>query len=192
MNRWSRTWAFASVASITAATVLLSACTSARAPVTTPPEQANVPLASPAVVATPTPRMTTSQAVEGIIAVSASKPSAAAQAVLGKCNIGDQIELKNVTGMGMIASPKDLPRYVPLTGREPQLVEAGPAWIVTVHANIPQPGSSELWTDPTCVVTGEESGWFATGVVTDTATGKVMSPEAPVQRPDLSVPPLLP
>jgi hypothetical protein len=184
MNRSSQIRVITPVACVFAAAFLVSACTSALAPVTTQPEQSNAPFPSPVVA--------TSRAGADIIAVSASKPGAAAQAVLGKCNIGDQIELKNVTGMGMIASPKDLPRYVPLTGREPQLVEAGPAWIVTVHAKIPQPGSSELWTDPTCVVTGEESGWFATGVVTDTATGKVTRPEAPVQQPDLSVPPLLP
>lgn len=127
-----------------------------------------------------------------IVAVSASKPGAAAQAVLDKCGIGDQIELSQVTGMGMIALPKDLAHYVPLTGREPQLAESGPAWIVTVHADSPQPGGSEVWTDPTCVVTGEESGWWATGPVTDTATGMVKQPKAPVQRPDRSIPPLAP
>ena len=82
--------------------------------------------------------------------------------------------------------------YVPLTGREPQLAEAGPAWIVTVHHDFPQPGSTELWTDPTCVVTEQDFGWYATGPVTDTATGKVIHPKVPTQPPDRVVPPLAP
>jgi hypothetical protein len=81
---------------------------------------------------------------------------------------------------------------VPLTGREPQLSEPGPAWIVTVHADIVQPAGNEIWTDPTCVVTGEESGWWATGPVTDTATGKVKPSTIQLQPPDRRIPPLAP
>ena len=54
------------------------------------------------------------------------------------------------------------------------------------------PGSSEVWTDPTCVVTENDSGYFATGPVTNTATGKVLQPEAPAVPPDRTVPPLAP
>ena len=56
--------------------------------------------------------------------------------------------MDEVAGMGKVAAAKDLTRYVPLTGREPQLKEFGPAWVVTVHANMRQPASSELWIDP--------------------------------------------
>lgn len=177
------------VASIGAGALILSGCTSALAPVTAPPDASIAPSPSSAVVAPPT-AATTSGAE--IVAVSASKPGAAAQAVLDKCGIGDQIELKRVTGMGMIASPEDLPHYVALTGREPQLAESGPAWVVTVHADLPQPGGNEVWTDPTCVVTGDEFGRWATGPVTDSATGKVRPSTIEVQQPDRSIPPLAP
>lgn len=190
MNWSPRKRVLTPVASIVAGALIVSGCTSALAPVTTPPDASKAPSPSSAVVASPNATVATSGA--DMVAVSASKPSAAAQAALNKCGIGDQIELKKVTGMGMIASPGDLPHYVPLTGREPQLAESGSAWIVTVHADIPQPGGSEVWTDPTCVVTGEESGWWATGPVTDTATGNVIQPRAPIQQPDRSIPPLAP
>lgn len=112
--------------------------------------------------------------------------------MLAKCNVGVQILLDRVTGMGKVPMASDLARYVPLTGREPQLKEAGAAWVVTIHADLPQPGSTELWTDPTCVVTESEAGYYATGPVTDLATGKTTLPEKPASQPEFRVPPLAP
>jgi hypothetical protein len=127
-----------------------------------------------------------------IAAVSATKEGAEAAAVLAKCNIGEQIPLDHVTGMGKIADASKLAVYVPLTGREPQLKETGPAWIVMVADEVRQPGSTEVWTNPTCVVTAGEAGYYATGPVTDLATGKILQPEAPSRAPELRVPPLAP
>lgn len=137
----------------------------------------------------PTPALAVDTSIEP---VSASKPGAEAAAVLARCNVGEQISIGKVTGMGKIPSASDLVRYVPLTGREPQLKETGPAWIVTVAAELPQPGSTELWINPTCVVTDSDAGYFATGPVEDLATGKTMTPEEPATPPDLRVPPLAP
>ena len=176
------------VTSAMAVVILLSACTSAGAPGTGTADPSATNLPSPTVT-----RETLQPGID-IGQVSASDPSAAAKAVFAKCHIGemDMVPLDNVTGMGLIEAAKDLEHYVPLTGREPQLNESGPAWIVTVRYDLPQPGSTELWTDPTCVVTDQEAGWFATGPVTDTATGKVTQPEAPIHPPDRVVPPLAP
>jgi hypothetical protein len=129
---------------------------------------------------------------ESLTAVSASRPGDEAARVLGTCNIGEQIPLERVTGMGKIASAADLARYVPLTGRERQLKESGPAWVVTVNAEVPQPGSTELWFNPTCVVTDGDAGYYATGPVTDLSTGKTMLPEKPPNPPEFRVPPLVP
>lgn len=125
-----------------------------------------------------------------ITPVSAKAPGGEAGEVLSECNIGDQILLSRVTGMGRIDSAGDLVRYVPLTGREPQLRDRGPAWIVTIDAEIPQPGSSEVWIDPTCVVTSSGSGYFATGPVKDASSGRITLPEAPATPPVFRVPPL--
>ena len=129
-----------------------------------------------------------------ILAISLSNHTAEDQAVLDGCHVGDHdlVPIANVTGMGKIASPKDLSRYVPLTGREPQLLDDGPAWIVTTHMNLAQPGGDEVWTDPTCVATRNELGWYATGPVTIASTGSARSPEPPKTPPDLIVPPLAP
>ena len=125
-------------------------------------------------------------------AVSATRPTAGAEDAMAKCHIGDMIPIEKVTGMGQIAAAKDLIHYLPLTGREPQLREEGPAWIIQIQAEVPQPGSTEVWIDPTCVVTQGEFGYFATGPVRDTATGKVLTPEPPVMPPDRTLPPLAP
>lgn len=187
MNGSSRNRIPTIAASIVTLSLLASACTSTLAPVTTETDVLKTP-------SLPSPSTPTLQASADIVAVSVSKPTVEAQDIFGKCHIGDDdlVPFKYVTGMGKIESARDLLHYVPLTGREPQLAESGPAWIVTVHRNLPQPGSNESWADPTCVVTDQEFGWFATGPVTNTATGKVIEPEAPIQLPDRSIPPLAP
>jgi hypothetical protein len=170
----------------------LSACVSSGgAPSTAAPEAPVSPSANLQPTAT-ADAATTLPPDPAIVPVSASNPSAEANEVFAKCHIGDMVLLKAVTSMGKIASAQDLEHYVPLTGREPQLSEPGPAWIVTVHDSLPQPGSTELWSDPTCVVTDQEFGWFATGPVTDTSTDKVIQPEAPAKPPDRGLPPLAP
>lgn len=141
----------------------------------------------------PTPTQVSDRPIDRSIApISASQPGEEAEDILAACNIGDQIPIAKVTGMGKIPSASELRRYVPLTGREPQLKEAGPAWVITIHADVPQPGSPELWTDPTCVVTADEAGYYATGPVTDLTTGELLQPEQPKDPPSFRVPPLAP
>jgi hypothetical protein len=123
--------------------------------------------------------------------VSASKPSAGAVDAFAKCHIGDMILISRVTGMGQIASAKNLAHYIPLTGREPQLTEDGPAWVIQIRGDIQEPGN-EVWTDPTCFVTESDSGYFASGPVRKTTTGTVATPEPPARPPDATLPPLAP
>jgi hypothetical protein len=170
------------------ATSLLAACSATLVPVTT---------STPDASATPAPTQIVSATLPvgaDIVGVSLSKPTADSKAVFAACHIGDldQVPIAKVTGVGELASMKDILHYVPLTGREPQIKESGPVWIVTVHYDMFQPAGNEVWVDPTCVITGEEVTWYATGPVKNTATGKVILPEAPAALPDRAVPPLSP
>jgi hypothetical protein len=111
---------------------------------------------------------------------------------LAKCHVPDQFAIELVSGMGRIENPRDLPHFIPLTGRESQLSQHGPAWIIQLAADVPQPGGGGVWTNPTCVVTADEAGFLATGPIRDGRTGIVATPEPPTNAPDRVVPPLLP
>ena len=180
------------VSSVLVVAVFVAACTSSGTSAPSGREASDSPgmLPTAAVTAAPTVAIPAQQ----IESVSASKPSVEERRVFESCHLGDDdlVPFDRVTGMGSVAEAKDLVRYVPLTGREPQLKEPGTVWMVTIDFDLPQPGSSEVWADPTCIVTDQESGWFATGPVTNTATGEVMQPEPPSKEPDLVLPPLVP
>lgn len=93
--------------------------------------------------------------------------------------------------MALIPAAKDVGLYVPLTGREPLLQEDGPAWVIQITGDVQQRGS-EIWTDPTCIVTAGDFGFYATGPVKNTSTGSTSMPEAPKVPPNRSLPPLAP
>ena len=166
--------------------LFLAACTGATQPTSSPALSSEASVAvSPSSSALPPVDST-------IRPVSGSSPSPAAADAMAKCNVGTQIPVAEVTGMGQLPDASRLPHYVPLTGREPQLKQGGPVWVVTVQAEIPQPGSGEVWIDPTCIVTPSDAGWFATGPVYNTRTKQTLLPEVPPIQPDLRVPPLEP
>ena len=123
--------------------------------------------------------------------VSISNPSPGAKDAFEKCHIGDMIPIEKVAGMGQVSSAKDLLHYVALTGREPQLQEESPAWVIQITGEVQQRGN-EIWIDPTCIVTANDLGFYATGPVRSTETGQVLEPEPPSERPDRSLPPLVP
>ena len=167
---------------------LLSACAATGAPVTT---------TKPGAEATVSPSLIVSATLavgSDITGVSLSNLSPDAKTVFAACHLGDedQIPLDRVTGVGVLASTKDVLHYIPLTGREPQLVEEGPIWIVTVDFDLPMPGGGEVMIDPTCVVTGKDAGWYGIHGGRNTITGKVTPPEEPAQPPDRTLPPLAP
>jgi hypothetical protein len=165
--------------------VFASGCSTSGAVVTEPPEP------WPSTVAA------TSAATDGLPidlsldAVSASAPTTKAASVLAACHVGDMITIDKVSGMAELPSAVDLPHFVPVTGREPQLKASGTVWVVQIRGDVQQRGN-EIWTDPTCVVTSDDAGYFATGPVTNTATGKTIQPEAPPTPPDRALPSLAP
>lgn len=126
-----------------------------------------------------------------LVAISGSAPSAGAADAMAKCHIGDMIPMSEVSGMAQLSAAGEITHYVPLTGREPQLRETGPVWVIQIHGDVQEPGG-EIWTDPTCVVTRSDVGYFATGPVTKVATGSVLLPEAPATPPDRELPTLAP
>ena len=154
---------------------------------TEPPPSTTVPATRPAVTA---PTVSTDPS-QPLAAVSASHPSSGAAEAMAKCHIGDMIVIEKVAGMAELPAAADILRYVPLTGREPQLKEPGPVWVIQIKGDVQQLGG-EVWTDPTCVVTESGFGYFATGPVTQTATGKVTLPEGPAVKPTETLPPLAP
>src|SRR4051812_25906267 len=166
----------------------LVGCVSAGAVVTEPPNATtsptNRPLASLAPVATPASGAPT------LVAVSASHPSTEAADVLAKCRVGEFIPINQVAGMAKLPAASDLPHYVPLTGREPELKEPGPLWVIQIKGDLSM--RSGIWTDPICLVTNSEFGYMATGTTADYATGKTTQPEAPAVAPDRTLPPLAP
>ena len=160
--------------------VLLAACTAGGAVVSSVPG----PTATASTAAIPT--LLTSD----LSPVSVANPNHGAMDAFVKCHIGDQFSVDQVGGMGQVPSAKDLLHFVPLTGREPQLEEDGPAWVIRFHGDIPE--GAEVWTDPTCVVTAGDTGFYATGPVKDLNTGAVRQPEPPPTAPDKTLPPLVP
>ena len=121
--------------------------------------------------------------------VTITNPDASVQAVFEKCQIDFGVPKSEIVGMGMIGEPTDLPRFVALTGREPQLSDQGPTWVIQIHGEMRTP-AGELWTDPTCVVTANDSGWYATGPVMNVADRTITTPLPATRSPDLGLPAL--
>ena len=147
-------------------------------------------------VAVPTgsaPSRATTIAVGVIAVVSRSDPSSEARDVLARCHIGEgePIPLAKVTAMAQLADGSELAHFVPLTGREPELAEPDPVWVVQVDAEVWERGG-EVWIDPTCIATARGSGYYATGPVRNVATGREFAPPTPPMPPDRTLPELQP
>ena len=126
----------------------------------------------------------------GLAAVSRSHPSAEADAALTRCQIDLTASRLKVTAMGLLSNPKDAVRFVGLTGREPQLTDTGPMWLITTSGELIQP-SGDGWTDPVCAVTTDDALWYATGQIKDGASGKIINP-LPAAPADMVLPSLAP
>jgi len=94
--------------------------------------------------------------------------------------------------MGRIGHARDAVRYVPLTGREPEIASVAPAWIITFEGALPMPKSGDVWMDPICIVVGGTGGYYATGPVQIQSSGVTVTPLPAGEAPSLALPPLLP
>jgi hypothetical protein len=111
---------------------------------------------------------------------------------MGSCGITgvDGFGLDRVAGMGEIGDAREAPRYVNLTGQEPEIQVSEPAWLIQLQGEIPLPRGLGTAIDPTCVVIDGVNYLFMTGPYT--ADGKTYAPLVPASPPDLLLPPLAP
>jgi hypothetical protein len=162
------------------------------------------------VTAVPAPTPLPSMAVEptqptgDIAPVSISHPSAGAKAAFHKCLVGDiggsgMYAYDLVAGMGQIPSASDLYRYIPLTGREPELKRHDPVWVIQFTGDFPMrggaspgPAHDEIWIDPACIVMSDTSGFYGVGPTRMDGSSVVTTPEPPRVPPDRKLPPLIP
>jgi len=170
---------------IAGATLVAAACVTpeARVPPTPLPAPTSPPMeattsAGPVVV------QPLSAPIDASLApVARSNPGPEAQAAIDACNL----DPARITGMAKVADARDLPKYVRLTGREPELREAKPVWVITYSGRFT---IRTIWADdPTCVVLDGEPILFLTG---DYGRGDSVAHPLPVPDPPLALPPLAP
>ncbi|OGN87045.1 MAG: hypothetical protein A2X23_11670 [Chloroflexi bacterium GWC2_73_18] len=149
------------------------------------------PTVGASVTATPTAGPTSLPVDQAIAPVSRSSPNPEAAEVIRLC-LNETIPIERIERMGLVPSARDLPRYVPLTGREPWIKTDEPAWVVQFRGEIPMLLSGEVWTDPICLVIGGEPGYVGTGPVRNLTTGALHTPEPPASPPDRALPTLAP
>lgn len=120
--------------------------------------------------------------------VSRSNPGPEAGAILDLCGAAG-FDLAGISGMAKVAHARDLPRYVRLTGREPEIQTDAPAWVVAYSGRMTLPRALGWAEDPICVVIDGERTVFLTG---RHGRGDVESEPLPVPGPPFSLPPLAP
>jgi hypothetical protein len=127
--------------------------------------------------------------------VSLSHPTLEAEKAIEACRVRERADA--AVGMGQLPA-SDLPRYLPFTGREPELQSDTPVWVVAFEWDLadapflPTRGISfRVKTDHlACVVLDGNPVHFALGVTAD-EKGDLLSTPVPVTPgPDLTLPPL--
>lgn len=126
-----------------------------------------------------------------IAAVSATQPTADAAEVLELCQVGEP-QLKDVAGMGLVPSAREIPKYVRLVGVEPELQTDSAAWVVAFEGELAQPMSHEVWVDATCIVIDGVAGFYATGGAREVGSDVLVTPLPVSREPSLALPPLRP
>jgi hypothetical protein len=121
--------------------------------------------------------------------ISRSKPTAVEKRALDLCMVGYfGFTSDDVAGAGQISHGRDATKYVPLTGREPELETDQPVWIVAYHGALPVPRRPDLLArDPVCILVGDKPVLYL-------PYGVVGSPQPQENRPllEFRLPPLAP
>jgi hypothetical protein len=117
-----------------------------------------------------------------VVRVSLSAPTEEAAAGIKACGVREYVD--QIEGIGILATPGLLPHYVAFTGREPEILVGGSAFVVRYKGTIRLPlrggVGSAASTDAdnvTCAVIGGVPRWFLTGSWVD-ANGNRGEPEA--------------
>lgn len=132
----------------------------------------------------------------GLEPVSRSDPNPDASQALDACWITDsegQLEavfgLDAVAGMAQVIDARDVPKYVPLWGVEPDLQTSDPVWVIRLRGE--QVFPTFKLRDPTCIVIRGVKNWFSTGA--NNVGGPWRDdPAPPSGQPQLRLPPLDP
>jgi hypothetical protein len=180
--------------------VLVAACTVSASPTPSadpspsPDGVAPAEPSAPPPAASPTP--STVRTVDPTIEpVSASAPSPDARKVMELClalKLSGEVDVEHVAGMGLIPHARDAVRYVPLTGREPELETDEPAWLIQLRGEILLPRGFGTAFDPTCVVVGGDRYLYITGPIFHRGETTLTTPLPIETPPDLLLPPLAP
>ena len=121
-----------------------------------------------------------------LMPVSRSKPSPDAKAVLDLCLRPGEISL--VVGMARLASARDVGKYMLTGGKEPELNDDSPVWLVQLRGKVVY----RSWTNfnPVCMVKdGQVFNYAPYGGVSG---GKTWYPPEDFVQPTLALPPLAP
>lgn len=109
--------------------------------------------------------------------VSLSSPSQQAAQGIAACAVTQY--KAQIKGMAILAHARELPEFVPLTGREPEIQSDAPVFVVQFQGTVRLPlrggPGSAAYTDidgPTCVVYGGDATWYLTGPWVDSNGSK--------------------
>jgi hypothetical protein len=123
-----------------------------------------------------------------LVAVSLSHLTAEEQSALDACNVGSfDFSVDKISGIARIPHATDVTRYVPLTGREPELKTDEAVWVIAFSGDLRVPRRTVTARDPVCVVVGGEGVLF---LPWGTVGSKDLFPDRTM--PTLSLPPLEP
>lgn len=120
--------------------------------------------------------------------ISRSNPGPEAQAVLELCGAAG-FDLAGISGMAKVQRARDLPKYVRLTGKEPEIQVDEPAWVLTYSGRVILPRALGWADDPICVVIDGVRTVFLSG---RHGRGDLESAPLPVPDPPLALPTLTP
>lgn len=123
---------------------------------------------------------------ETLEAVSASAPTVEAKAAMELCNVDPAGG--TISGMALVPSGKDVAKYVPMQGTEPELKTERPVWVIQLKGEIE--GRVGTMVDPTCVVVSGIPTLYLTNGAID--NGVRWTAEPVKEPPTLSLPPLAP
>lgn len=93
------------------------------------------------------------------------------------------------SGMAKVSKARDLPKYVRLTGKEPEIQVDEPAWVVTYAGRVILPRALGWADDPICVVIDGARTVFLSG---RHGRGDLESAPLPVPELPLALPTLAP
>ena len=164
--------------------LLLVACTdgAGAAPSVSPGDGLVAGNSAPASASSPAPRPTALAQLpvdSSIAPVSESEPPADAAAAMQDCYV-DYFGVATISGMGLVPHARDIGKYIPVRGQEPELATDDPAWAITFAGKVTLPRGLGWTVDPACVVVDGERYFYIVG---ERGNGSVSKTPRPFANP---------